>query len=162
MAQDIYFDNMATLMMATQGAAMQVLTEYVAPVAKDILRKHINTDIYAAGTTAGRPREGAWIHGSTYRRRGNIGDAITSRLEDAETLFVTSTAPANTSIIKGSHFSNLSEGSFLQLLETGPWGIYKSGFPRPVIKNTQKEYDSSSEIKNAMKRGINDLIGTCT
>lgn len=40
-------------------------------------------------------------------------------------------------------------------------GIWRGGFPRPAVTNTQNEIDTSQEIKSAIQNGIQREIGIC-
>ena len=148
---DIYFSDWDRLVKEVDKKATQILKKDVASVAENILKKHIKSDIYDAYT----PKENGWVNGTTYQRRHIMEDAVTSVLQDHNTLLVTirKDVTASPSIIKG--------GAFLKLIESGNTGIWRSGFPRPVVSNTQAEFETSSEIKSAIKKGIQREIGIC-
>lgn len=153
------FSTWEDLVNATEQAASDILMTDVAPVAEDILRKHIETDIYGAYT----PIDGGWFAGrkyeSAYERRHVLENNIRSELENPTTLMTTSYATANQSLVPGYHFVNRYPGAFLQLLESGHMGIWSRGFARPAVSNAQREIDHSTSIKRAIKSGIKRVIG---
>lgn len=152
------YDSWEDLVSAVEGSIKHILLEDVAPVAEDILRKHIENDIYGAYT----PKNGGWFAGrlydSPYGRRHVLEDSIRSEMENATSMMITSYATANQSLVPGYSFSNRYGGAFLQMLENGDMGIWRKGFPRPAVSNAQKEIDTSSQIQNAIKNGIKRVI----
>ena len=145
-------------MEAVEGSVRDILMTDVAPVAEEILKKHIEKDIYGAYT----PKNGGWFAGvyyeSPYPRRHVLENAIRSEMENATSMMVTSYASAGTSLVPGYHFSNQYGGAFLQMLEAGNMGIWRKGFSRPAVANAQKEIDTSSKIERAIKSGIKRVI----
>lgn len=154
---DIYFSDWDDLVNAVDSKLSVILEKDVAPIAEEILNKHIKSDIYDAYT----PKENGWVNGTTYQRRHLLEDAVTSMLIDSNTLLVTSTTTASPSIINGWSFHNRYPGAFLKLIESGNTGIWKSGFPRPAVTNAQEEIDDSNKITSAIKQGIKREIGIC-
>lgn len=154
---DTYFSDWDDLVNAVDSKLSVILEKDVAPIAEEILSKHIKSDIYDAYA----PKENGWVNGTTYQRRHLLEDAVTSIMLDNNTLLVTSTATASPSIISGWSFHNRYQGAFLKLIESGNTGIWKSGFPRPAVTNTQEEIDNSNKITSAIKRGIKREIGIC-
>lgn len=155
------FASWESLVAAVNREARKILTEDVAPIAEEILREHITSDIYNAYT----PKPGGWVGGTTYQRRYILPAATTSILEKNEDTFVltvTSTAAPSKPVRKGYRFDNSEQGAFLKLLQSGHMGIWRGGFARPAVRNTQREIDSSPKIKNAIKSGIQSRIGTPT
>lgn len=152
------FDSWESLVAAVESGVKDILIADVAPVAEDILRKHIESDIYGAYS----PKNGGWFAGryyeSAYNRRHVLDNSIKSTMENATSMMVTSSAPANQSLVPGYSFSNRYDGGFLQMLENGDMGIWRKGFPRPAVSNAQKEIDSSSKIRAAIKSGIKRVI----
>ena len=152
------FDSFEALTNAIEGSVSDILMNDVAPVAEEILRKHIETDIYGAYI----PKNGGWFAGkyyeSAYSRRHILESSIQSSMEDATSMMVTSTASANQSVVPGYSFSNRYAGAFLQMLENGDMGIWRKGFSRPAVSNAQKEINSSSGIRDAIKNGIQRVI----
>lgn len=145
-----YFEDWESLIAEANRAVKRVLKNDVAPVAEDILRYHIMRDIYDAYT----PKEGKWVGGTTYIRRHVLEDSITSFFEDDETLVTTSTATSSPSIVKGHRFRPWQVGGFLELIESGNTGIWRSGFPRPAVGNAQAEIDRSPVIQKAITQGL--------
>lgn len=143
-----------SLTSAAQEIADTILLNNVLPVAEDIFRRHIQTDIYDKYS----PQPGAWVHGTTYQRRHVLERSLDHCITDGDTLWVYPTASASHSIIAGHSVYGGAEG-FLKLLETGKMGIWKRGFPRPVVSLVQKEYDTSSMIRDAIRRGVKEYIG---
>lgn len=126
--------------------AKDVLMNDVAPVAEEILRRHIETDIYGAYSPPS--------HG--YERRYSLTRNIISKMVDDTTLLVTSNAqPAYPHI----GWASSGDGAFLQMLEVGNLGWWRKGFPRPAISNAQKEAEDSSAIREAIQRGIDRVMG---
>ena len=142
-----------SLVAAAEEKISIILKQDVAPIVEEIVQSHIQSDIYYAYS----PRPGAWIKGSTYQRRHTLENNISSSLLDGETLFVTSTATASPSVVKGYRFQNRYAGAFLKMLESGNTGIWRRGFPRPAITNAQTEIDDNLQngsISRAIERGI--------
>ena len=160
---DVYYNDWDSLVKTAENSAKKILETDVAPVAKEILAKHIKSDIYDAYT----PKENGWVtpagEPTTYTRRHVLENSITSyMLGDNRTLLITSTATASKAIVPGYSFRNRYDGSFLKLLEVGNMGIWSGGFPRPAVKNTQDEFDKGIEINRAIKNGIKREIGNYT
>lgn len=154
---DKYLSNWDALVFHTNNAAEKILKEYVAPVAEDILRRHIQTDIYDAYT----PKTNGWVSSDgkreTYQRRHVLERAVRSVLEDDNTLLVTSTARPSPSVVKGHNFINRYDGSFLELIQSGHTGIWKGGFPRPAVRNTEadfKDFDKGKRLGSVIQYGI--------
>lgn len=154
---DSFFSDWNSLTNAVNTKANQILQTDVAPVAENILKKHIKSDIYDVYT----PKENGWVNGETYKRRHSLEQAITTIPQGENTILITSAATASPAIITGWSFRNRYPGSFLKLLEAGNMGIWTSGFPRPAVNNTQDDIDSSRKIKSAIKSGIEREIGIC-
>lgn len=154
---DRFFSDWESLVSAVDAKATQILQRDVAPVAEDILKKHIKSDIYDVYT----PKPNGWVNGTTYQRRYALEQAVTTIVQDKHTILVTSTATASPAVLSGWSFHNRYPGAFLKLLEVGNMGIWRGGFPRPAVINTQNEIDTSQEIKSAIQNGIQREIGIC-
>lgn len=155
---DRFFSNWESLINAVDAKAINILKKDVAPVAENILKKHIKSDIYDVYT----PKTNGWVDGTTYHRRYALEQGITTIVQkDKHTILITSNATASPAVLKGWSFRNRYPGSFLKLLESGNMGIWRGGFPRPAVTNTQAEIDSSKKIENAIKNGIKREIGSC-
>lgn len=159
---EIYFDSWEKLCTATEKTLSDILKNDVAPIAENILRKHIKEDIYDAYT----PKNNGWVDSqgnpTTYQRRHVLENSIVRRyttIQGGLELLITSDATASSAIVPGWSFHNRYPGAFLKLLEVGDMGIWRGGFPRPAVKNTQDDIDSSSDIKNAIGKGIKREIG---
>lgn len=154
---DQLYSDWESLVNAASKKVSEILQNDVAPVAENILKKHIKSDIYDAYT----PKPNGWVSGETYKRRHVLEQSVTTIFQDKNTILVTSTANASPSVLSGWSFHNRYPGAFLKLLEVGNMGIWNGGFPRPAVTNTQNEIDSSNEIKKTIKRGIKREIGIC-
>lgn len=143
------------LCLEAQNRCRLILEEYVAPVATEIVKKHIQRDIYDKYT----PKKGAWVNGSTYERRYSLlqdgaGDGIYTSIVAPDEILITSDTRANDSVVRGRRFTTEYPGAFLAFFEQNNFGVWKNGFPRPAISNAQKEIDKSSAINQAIQRGI--------
>lgn len=152
---DVYLSDWESLVKSVNDKASKILEKDVAPVAEEILKEHIKSDIYDVYT----PKENGWVDGKTYERRNDLEDGVKSILQNNNTLCVTSTTKASPSVLDGYSFRNRYTGAFLKLLESGNMGIWKGGFPRPAVSNTEKDFETNSEIKEAIKNGIKREIG---
>ena len=151
------FDNWEDLTEAVQAKCKIVLEKDVLPVMTDIVKKHIASDIYGVYS----PKEGAWVGGTTYKRRMSLlsSSNMYHELQDGgETLMVTSRATPSPAIKVGYSFHNRRPGAFLSLFEAGNFGFLNDTsayhFPRPAITNAQAEIDKSSAISSAIQSGI--------
>lgn len=157
MVEHIFQVGWDELVEAIEKEIPKILTEDVAPYVWEVLKRHIQTDIYDAYT----PIEGGWVRGSTYQRRKMLNDDSSEvvLMEGKNTLVVTSGALASTPVVKGYSFDNRYSGSFLELIESGKTGIWKHGFPRPAVARTEAELEHSTEfhamIDNALERRLN-------
>lgn len=151
------FDDWDGLTSAAQNACTEILRKNVAPVMKAIIKRHIQSDIYDAYT----PVPNGWVGGETYQRRHVLEGAMYQEIQGRgkDTVMVTSTAPASKSVVPGYSFHNRRPGAFLSMLESGNTGIWRNGFPRPVISNAQREIDKSGEIESAINSGITKYFG---
>lgn len=171
MAVDEYSD-WDSLVAAAQKKCATILRRDVAPIVEKIVKDHIEKDIYGAYS----PKPGAWklskikqsVRGvyedrvkddtnkDTYKRRHTLTDDVYSEMSGAnnDTLLTTTNTAPSPSVVPGWSFHNRRQGAFLQLLESGNMGIWKSGFPRPAIGNAQKEIDNSSRVSRAIENGI--------
>ena len=154
---DKFFDNWAALEAATKHAARRVLKQDVAPIAEELLRKHIETDIYGVY----RPKPNAWVNGTTYERRYVLPATTVSIFEGEDEMIVTSTAAPSKPVRPGHSFNHSEPGAFLKLLQSGHMGIWRGGFARPAVRNTQREIDGSVKIRQAILQGIKREIGNC-
>lgn len=151
---DTFFCDESALLGSLENVAADILMNDVRPVAIEIFKKHIASDIYNAYT----PKSGGWVGHTTYQRRHVLEGAVVGEMESSDTLCVTSTASPSPSIL-GIGFSGAGDGGFLQMLQVGNMGIWKSGFPRPAIANTELDYASNPSIQSAIKSGIARLFG---
>lgn len=158
------YSEWGELVAAAQEAAKKILQKDVAKVGKEILKEHIENDIYGAYT----PKTNGWVIGreaggskvdwtrTTYKRRNDLPKSVIALMEnDGQTLTITndnSKAVPRPALIGSFH--NRRPGSFLQLLESGNMGLWKGGFARPAVSNAQREIDSSSDITLAIEQGI--------
>lgn len=149
------YDDWDGLADAAQKACEDILTEHVVPVMQEILKRHIQTDIYDAYTPIDHYTFGGKIY-EGYKRRHILERSMYWEIQgrNRDTAMVTSTAKANKPIVKGYSFHNRRPGAFLKMLEGEKRGIWKNGFPRPAISNAQREIDKSKEIERAIQAGI--------
>ena len=150
-------DSWEALTDAVQQRCVTILDKKVAPIAKEIVRKHIETDIYGVYT----PKENGWVttdgEPTTYKRRYLLlkRGAIYHKFSKVDEIMITSNVTASPAVVKGWSFRNRYPGAFLKLLETGNMGIWRGGFPRPAIGNAQKEIDKSSQISRVIREELN-------
>lgn len=139
------YNNLDKLSKAAIDAATvkTVLMDYVAPVVEEILRKHIQEDVYGAYSP------------TLYVRRGSLTSTITSRMIADDELLVTATSQPNA---PAHGWASSGEGAFLYMLEVGDLGWWRKGFPRPAISNAQKEVDESAAVEQAKKAGIKRVM----
>lgn len=121
------YDSWESLTAAAQDRCKTILEKDVAPIAENILKRHIQSDIYDVYT----PITNGWVNGQTYQRRHVLENSVYHCFIADDEILITSNAPASKSIVKGYSFHNRRPGSFLKLLETGHMGIWRHGFPRP-------------------------------
>lgn len=151
-----YYYNWEDLTAAAQKVCQKILEKDVAPVVKEILGRHIKSDIYDVYTR----KTNGWVikvgdkyKAATYKRRHILEDSLISVMTDVDEIMITSKAPPRDPI-DGSKFNNSEYGAFLNLLETGRMGLWRGGFPRPAVSNAQREVNRSSGIKKAIKDGL--------
>lgn len=150
-------DSWESLTDVVQERCVDILDKVVAPIAKEIVRKHIDEDIYSVYT----PIKNGWVSSDgepiTYKRRNLLlkNGSIYHRFSAADEIMITSDVTASPAIIKGWSFHRRYPGAFLKLLETGNMGIWRRGFPRPAIRNAQREIDNSSKIRRAIRQELN-------
>ncbi len=153
------YDSFSALAAGVNGVIPDILynggRSSVATIAHAIYLKHVEHDVYDVYT----PKVGGWIDHTTYRRDYNLVWGAETKMENQTTLISTSQADADESVVPGYVFSNENQG-FLRLIESGHTGIWACGFPRPFVTNTQKEFDSSSKISNAIQREINRVMNS--
>jgi hypothetical protein len=161
-----YYDDWGPLVAAANRKTKTILETDVAPVAEDILKRHIRDDIYGAY----RPKTNGWVdedgHRATYERRNDLSNKVTSVFEQTftgTTITVTSTEiprhPVRKGFAKTWWNHNRTTGSLLQLLESGNMGIWRGGFARPAVSNTQEAFETDRRINAAIKRGVTREIG---
>ena len=151
-----YYDNWDSLVAAANRKCADILKRDVVPVADEIVKRHIEQDIYAAYT----PKPGAWVNGTTYERRRELpGSLIHIYSDGGNEVLITSEAKASKSVVKGYSFRHRRPGAFLSLFESDNTGIWNGGFARPAISNAQREIDGSRAIQDAIKAGIAREIG---
>ncbi len=149
---DTFFCDESALLGSLENVAADILMNDVRPVAIEIFKKHIASDIYAKYS----PKPNGWVDHSTYQRRHVLEGGVFGEMEGADTLNVTSNASPDPSIL--GYPTTGADSGFLRLLESGNMGIWKNGFPRPVIPNVQAEYNSSAEISAAIEKGIKRMF----
>lgn len=152
------YDSIEALVSAIEkrstAIAQRVLEKYAAPIAEEIVRQHIISDIYNAYT----PKENGWVDTKgnrvTYQRRHDLENSLYYQFNGVDEILITSNAKANRSVGR-QKFRHRYPGSFLELLESGNMGMWRGGFPRPAIAKAQAEIDGSTAIQKAIQYGIN-------
>lgn len=144
------YDSWEALTSAAQKKCRTILDKDIAPIAEDILKKYIKSDIYDAYT----PIPNGWVGGQTYERRHVLDGSVCHSFISDDEILITSNETASKSVVKGYSFHNRRPGSFLKLLETGNMGIWAHGFPRPAVGNAQKEINRSAIVRAAIRSGI--------
>ena len=144
------YDSWESLTSAAQAKCKTILDKEIAPVAEDIVRQHIQSDIYDVYT----PIPNGWVNGTTYKRRHVLDKSVYHSFISDDEIMITSNATASKSVVRGYSFHNRRPGSFLKLLETGRMGIWRHGFPRPAITKAQNEINKSSTIRHAIQSGL--------
>ena len=152
---DQAFDSFEELVAQMQRDAAKVMKEDVAPYVESVLKQHIKDDIYGVY----QPKNGGWVRGSTYERRGELADKVVSLFPSEDELIVTSAENANDSVVPGYVFSNRYEGSFLELLASGNMGIWRNGFSRPAVEIAQMDIDTSPDLDRIIAKGIKRVMG---
>lgn len=145
-----YYENWEQLVFAANKKCVDVLEKDVVPIVKDIIIRHIDTDIYARYQ---QNPMGRWMGGAPYQRRYALKN-LTVYHTGANELTITSDAQASPSVARGWNYQNEYPGAFFMLLEKGDLGFFRKGFPRPAITNAQKEVDRSTRIKDAINNGL--------
>lgn len=137
---------------AAQGRCKDILNRDVAPVAKDIVKKHIQKDIYDAYALI----PNGWIGGQTYQRRHVLENSIYHKFtsNDGDEIIITSNGRPSDPVVKHSVFDSSVPGAFFLMLEVGDMGFWRKGFPRPAIGNAQKKIDHSPDIRAAIQSGL--------
>lgn len=169
------YDNYTDLVDDIKQEYTRRLVDEIKPIVFDILRKHIQTDIYDVYT----PRENGWVEYDeaagkwrrwvTYKRRYGLLDTGKEyyTVEDnssgnAVSLTLFATIDEQVSPFPRKHaFKYSDHGAFLKLLEVGRLGIFTaarfggSPFPRPAVSNAQAEIDKDPRIKAIINRAVN-------
>lgn len=146
------YNDWPSLIKGINAVCKLILSEDVAPVATEILKRHIEHDIYGAYT----PIENGWVGGQTYNRRGSLlTSPFHKRFVGSNEILITSSARPSPPVVKGSVFEYRQPGAFLEMIERGNMGIWKKGFPRPAVSKAQEEINNSSEILRSIEHGIN-------
>lgn len=131
----------------------EILEKDVAPIVSSILLKSIQNNIYRKYTPV------------VYRRRNNLASEsnIKTYLSEDGTLTVTSVAEPSPAIFKKKYNTPIypPESRLLQWIEFGRVPNYFGAsdgawaYPRPAVAMAQKEINTSTAVKNAIKRGLN-------
>ena len=127
--------------------------KYLGPVVEEILRDFTISNVYDHYT----PQQGAWIDGTTYHATRALLGGIDSWVE-GNTLYATSVATPNASITGQAVYGG-SDGGFYALLESSNNGIWRSGFPRPVIGPAQSYIDSQIDaLGEKLAKGLESML----
>lgn len=162
---------------AIDAVIKQTLEKQIGEQVWDILKEHIEEDVYKAYTPEGR-----WVFGTPqdslydgYQRRRTTGllnesdKSITvSNVGNTWTLHVTTNAQPTPSVLGDSW--DAKPGGFLSLLESGNLGFWSwmndrvpDPFPRPVIRNAQEEASAnmkkySNELASIVKEAMSKQL----
>ena len=122
MAADKWFNSIDDLFRAIGG--VEIIDEaqmgVVIEEGKNVLYKHIQSDIYGAYT----PKPGGWVGGSTYVRRNSLSKGSLVAINEPDgTITITSTAVPGNPVGRGSISSE--PGSLLQLIEGDRHGLWR-------------------------------------
>lgn len=156
-----FHDNADTLFAELQDICDKVLERWVAPVAKDILRSHIVTDIYNAYTRipngwVTRNADGSLTR-TTYQRRYSLLDegenGLFAKLENPGELLITSNAKPMPPIYGSKNYPDRI-GSLLKLLSSKDMGAWAHGFSRPALNNAQLDINQNKRIRDAIQYGL--------
>lgn len=146
------YDSLEDFYADVEAAMPKIMEEYVAPYVEDILSEFIERCIYDVYT----PKENGWVHG-TYQRRHALTSGIFSKIED-DYLSTTSNAPPNRSITGATTWGS-DGGAFFDLLASGNMGLWRGGFPRPVIPIAQAEIDRNIQLlDNLCQKGLDAIM----
>lgn len=147
------YSSVEEYLAAVEAKLPDAITKYLAPEVEEILREFTMSNVYGHYT----PKQGAWIDGSTYHATRSLLGGISSWTE-GNTLYATSFAAPNASIAGGTVYGG-SDGGFYTLLESSNMGIWKSGFPRPVIGPAQSYIDSHSNVLvDKLVKGLESML----
>lgn len=141
MAADKWFNSIDDLFRAIGGVEIIDEAQMGAAIeeGKNVLYKHIQSDIYGAYT----PKPGGWVGGTTYARRNSLSKGSLIAINEPDgTITITSTAVPGTPVGRGSISSE--PGSLLKLIESDKHGLWRGGFPRPAVSNAQSEIDGGA------------------
>lgn len=160
-------NNWDELVLDVQDRCREILKDDVSPVVEKMLKDHIWKDVYLAYKRKENERE-IWPHDNydfkmhIYPRRYQLMKKVYTEMYteiDAGDKYVgistTSKESANTPVVEGWVFVNDHPGAFLEMLESGHTGIWKGGFARKPITNTQNEINTSSKIRSIIDKGLN-------
>lgn len=148
------YNSIEEYIAAVEAALPKVLEEYFAPHIEDVLKKHVQSDIYDAYT----PKEGGWINGTTYQRRHSLLNTIESQI-NGNVMATTSSASPSPSVRKGSVWGS-ADGAFFDLLASGNMGIWRGGFPRPAVERAQAEIDGEMAfLEGLLQKGLEAIVG---
>ena len=132
------------------------------PIAEQIVREHIESDIYGAYSPKAGGLFGGIMYTEPYHRRHDLTSQVYAIYQGDDEILVTSYATGNVPVLKSYSWNRGEPGSFLKFIEEGSFGLWKNGFPRPAITNAQKEIDTSlksgaiaAAIRGGIKREFN-------
>ena len=127
--------------------------QFLGPEIEEILREFTLSNVYGHYT----PKQGAWVDGMTYHATRALLGGIDSWVE-GNTLYATSYAAPNASILGDTVYGG-SDGGFYTMLESSNNGIWKSGFPRPVIGPAQSYIDSHIDaLGEKLVKGLESML----
>ena len=160
------YKDWESLSAAVQDSLDDVLVNEVRPLVRTMMYTQIKKGVYGAYT----PKKGGWKHGNppedTYQRRYSLlhtptvggQGGIFSEMWDSHTLFVSSSATASPSVVKGYSFHHRYVGALLALLESENHGIWNGGFARPVVSVIEEQLVPKMDM--IMKKNFDVLYTT--
>ena len=150
------FKSFESLAAAANRSCRQIMDKDLAPAIKQMLKEHIQSDIYEANPP---PKPGAWVGGGTYVRRHMAEKKILHSFFESSGesgwMLVTSYAGPSKAILTGYHVYNNRSGALFRLLENNWRGfLRRKRKPAMVIPNVQRELATDARVSEAIKRGL--------
>lgn len=147
------YNSIEEYLAAVEAAIPTAMMKSVAPKVEDILAIYTIMRVYAVY----HPKAGGWVRGTTYQRRMALAEGIVSWMEGDE-LNVTSEAAPNTSITGKAVYGG-RDGGFYTMLASGRTGLWRNGFPRPVIPEAQAFVDANIDtLTSYLVEGLEEML----
>ena len=147
------YDSIEDFVAAVESALPKAMEQYLGPELERVLEQFTQSNVYGHYT----PQQGAWVNGTTYHATYTLLGGIESWV-DGNTLFATSVAPPNPSLTGKTVYGG-REGEFYTLLESPNTGLWRSGFPRPVVGPAQLYIDENiDKYTDILVRGLEEML----